>query len=250
MIPFEIKSVHRPSPPFSWSGEQHFDSMNISITLLGKEAIFSFPPHGHFPQMNYLKPRNQSLDSFEKSKPILCNPPCFYQQFNRHLEQLWSCWELMVLGQPIYVMSDTPNSCSQIVLLLIELIKPIPFGGDYRPYFTIQDSDFSTLVSRKRVISIIQNILFLKNPPQGVILGVTNRVFSKVLEHWPNYISTAKEKFFSKGIDFLNLESVSYFIGKDTKDYTLVDVPSTLSTKNRRNAPLSTKVFSTRTKNC
>lgn len=44
----------------------------------------------------------------------------------------------MVVGEPILVVGDSPRACSQFVWALVELIKPIPFGGDFRPYFTIQ----------------------------------------------------------------------------------------------------------------
>ena len=139
------------SPPFSWSSEQYYDSMSIPIRLLGKTRLFSFPPHNLFPQLYPLKSRTESMESFEKSKATLCNPGRFYQIFNSHLDQMWSCWELMVIGQPVYVLSDTPSASSQMVQCLVELIKPVPFGGDYRPYFTIQDSDFSSLASKNRV---------------------------------------------------------------------------------------------------
>ena len=146
----EISSL--PSPPFSWSSEQHFDSMSIPITLLGKTSIFSFPPHNLFPQLYPLKSLTASMDHYQKNKPTLCNPGCFYQLFKPHLDQLWSCWELMVTGQPICVLSDSPSASSQMVNGLVELMKPVPFGGDYRPYFTIQDTDFSSLVNKNRVI--------------------------------------------------------------------------------------------------
>jgi hypothetical protein len=67
-------------------------------------------------------------------------------------------------------------------MALVELIKPIPFGGDFRPYFTIQDPDCSSITSKNR------------SPPPAVVLGITNRVFSQVLEKWPNVIYTGKAR--------------------------------------------------------
>ncbi|KAJ3361835.1 hypothetical protein HDU91_003721 [Kappamyces sp. JEL0680] len=194
-ICFEIASW--PSPPFSWSSEQCFESMVLPLSFMDSEYLFAFPPNNLFPQLYPTKSRSESAEEFEKLKYLLCSPGRFYQLFGNSLESLWTCWELMVLGEPIYVVSDVPSSASQIVQSLVELIKPIPFGGDYRPYFTIQDSDFPSLASKNR------------SPPQATVLGVTNRVFSKVLEHWPHRITTSREKKPSVGMDFLNLESLS-----------------------------------------
>ena len=49
----------------------------------------------------------------------------FYQAFNLSFESLWMMWETMVMGEPIYILADTPNSSSQIVQALVELIKPV-----------------------------------------------------------------------------------------------------------------------------
>ena len=49
----------------------------------------------------------------------------------------------------------------------------MPYSGDFRPYFTIHDSDFRNYVNKAK-------------PPANVILGVTNPFFVKALEHWPH----------------------------------------------------------------
>lgn len=76
----------------------------------------------------------------------------------------------------------------------------IPFGGDFRPYFTIQDSDFKSISNRNRVkvcLAIFHKVwntkTFCKKAiPTGLVLGVTNPVFSKALENWPHLIKVAK----------------------------------------------------------
>ena len=65
-----------------------------------------------------------------------------------------------------------------MALGLVELIKPIPFGGDFRPYFTIQDKDNSRFKSK-----II---------PNGVIMGVTNPLFQQLLGHWPHILKSPR----------------------------------------------------------
>lgn len=52
----------------------------------------------------------------------------------------------------------------------------IPFAGDFRPYFTIHDSDFHSLVNKKQ-------------PKAGLLLGVTNPIFASSCKHWPHKLS-------------------------------------------------------------
>lgn len=55
------------------------------------------------------------------------------------------------------------------------IIPPLKYCGDYRPYFTIHDSEFKQFTN--------------KSPgPPPVILGVTNPFFGKTLFHWPHSI--------------------------------------------------------------
>lgn len=64
----------------------------------------------------------------------------------------------------------------QIVTLLnYRIISPLKQCSDYRPYFTIHDSEFKQFTCKSR-----------KPPP--VILGVTNPFFAKTLHHWPHTI--------------------------------------------------------------
>ncbi|GBG33705.1 Protein DENND6A [Hondaea fermentalgiana] len=94
---------------------------------------------------------------------------------------LWHIWELALAGEPILVLAPTPDRCSQAVLAIASLIAPIAYNGDYRPYFTIYDSDFMQ-ISRKHDETRGQDM-----PP--TVLGVTNPYFLKTLEYWPNVIS-------------------------------------------------------------
>jgi len=64
------------------------------------------------------------------------------------LPYLWHCWELTLLAQPLVVMSNNPKIGSDSVLSLVSLISPIPYGGDYRPYFTIHDNDFKDFTTK------------------------------------------------------------------------------------------------------
>lgn len=84
-------------------------------------------------------------------------------------------WELILLGEPLVVMSSSPEICSNTVLSFISCIYPLRYSCDYRPYFTIHDSEFKEYTSRAQA-------------PPRVLLGVTNPFFTKTLQNWPHII--------------------------------------------------------------
>ncbi|TPX38260.1 hypothetical protein SmJEL517_g00039 [Synchytrium microbalum] len=176
-----------PPPPFFLSPQTGYSPTTLELPFSGTLLTFSIPPSNRFVQYFSLAPRIQAASSSSSSASIpdtkvveIACPAKLYRLFASSLEMLWTCWEFMLLGEPILVVADNPRSCSEVVWALVELIKPIAFGGDFRPYLTIQDADFKTFANRSR------------GPPAATILGVTNPVFSKVLEHWPNVIRVTK----------------------------------------------------------
>lgn len=64
-------------------------------------------------------------------------------------EAIWTYWELVLTGASILVHSHSPTRCSDAVLALVSLLAPIPFCGDFRPYFTIHDGDFERCAQRR-----------------------------------------------------------------------------------------------------
>ncbi|XP_042323601.1 protein DENND6B-like [Sceloporus undulatus] len=54
-------------------------------------------------------------------------------------------------------------------------LAPLRYCCDYRPYFTIHDSEFKEYTTRTQA-------------PPNVILGVTNPFFIKMLQHWPHVL--------------------------------------------------------------
>jgi len=66
------------------------------------------------------------------------------------LPQIQFLWELMLTAEPMIVRATTPHASSQLVLSLVSLILPIHYCGDYRPYFTIHDSDCQTHVQKSK----------------------------------------------------------------------------------------------------
>ncbi|KAJ7419410.1 Protein DENND6A [Pitangus sulphuratus] len=96
-----------------------------------------------------------------------CFCPVFF-----HIQMLW---ELVLLGEPLVVMAPSPSESSETVLALVSCISPLKYCSDFRPYFTIHDSEFKEYTTRTQA-------------PPSVILGVTNPFFAKTLQHWPHII--------------------------------------------------------------
>lgn len=102
---------------------------------------------------------------------------CF-QSVLIHMQMLW---ELMLLGEPLVVMAPSPTVSSETVLALVSSIDPLHYCGDYRPYFTIHDSEFKEYTTRTQA-------------PPNVILGVTNPFFIKTFQSWPHIIRLGELK--------------------------------------------------------
>ncbi len=54
---------------------------------------------------------------------------------------LWHLWELAIRGEPVLVVAPTPAEASNAVLAIVSLVAPLPYAGEYRPYFTLYDRD-------------------------------------------------------------------------------------------------------------
>lgn len=102
---------------------------------------------------------------------------CF-QSMLIHLQMLW---ELVLLGEPLVVIAPSPTVSSETVLALISSICPLKFCCDFRPYFTIHDSEFREYTTRTQA-------------PPNVILGVTNPFFIKTFQSWPHIIRLSELK--------------------------------------------------------
>uniref|UniRef100_A0A3B5M9V7 DENN/MADD domain containing 6B n=1 Tax=Xiphophorus couchianus TaxID=32473 RepID=A0A3B5M9V7_9TELE len=102
---------------------------------------------------------------------------CF-QSVLIHLQMLW---ELTLLGEPLVVMAPSPTVCSETILALVSSISPLKFCCDFRPYFTIHDSEFREYTTRTQA-------------PPNVVLGVTNPFFIKTFQNWPHIVRLGEIK--------------------------------------------------------
>ncbi|KAM4749567.1 protein DENND6B [Rhinophrynus dorsalis] len=97
------------------------------------------------------------------------------------LMNLQLLWELVLLGEPLVIMAPSPTISSEIVLALISCISPLKFCSDFRPYFTIHDSEFKEYTTRTQA-------------PPSLVLGVTNPFFIKTLQHWPHILRVGEPR--------------------------------------------------------
>ncbi|XP_077804941.1 protein DENND6B isoform X9 [Macaca mulatta] len=107
------------------------------------------------------------LDLFRCFRPVLT-----------HVQTLW---ELVLLGEPLLVLAPSPDVSSEMVLALTSCLQPLRFCCDFRPYFTIHDSEFKEFTTRTQA-------------PPNVVLGVTNPFFIKTLQHWPHILRVGEPK--------------------------------------------------------
>ncbi|XP_053799712.1 protein DENND6B isoform X2 [Vidua chalybeata] len=106
-------------------------------------------------------PSVHELDLFRCFQPVLI-----------HIQMLW---ELMLLGEPMVVMAPSPTMSSEMVLALTSCLAPLRYCCDFRPYFTIHDSEFKEYTTRTQA-------------PPNIVVGVTNPFFIKTLQHWPHIL--------------------------------------------------------------
>ncbi|MGH0152051.1 UNVERIFIED_CONTAM: hypothetical protein FKN15_073266 [Acipenser sinensis] len=119
-------------------------------------------------QVSLVLPTIHEVDLFSR-----CFGPVFF-----HIQMLW---ELVLLGESLVVMAPSPAESSETVLALVSCIAPLKYCSDFRPYFTIHDSEFKEYTTRTQA-------------PPSVILGVTNPFFAKTLQHWPHIIRIGNMK--------------------------------------------------------
>ncbi|CAO3664462.1 unnamed protein product [Rhizopus stolonifer] len=181
-------------PAFFDTGQPMLEAacMNIVQWASPEEGkILDLPFLGRLLQVELptcLKPQLLETTPFDMNKlqpdlQIMASLPVrgLYHHFRDILKDLWLLWELMILAEPIVIIAPDPSVCSEAVVSLVDIINPIPYCGDYRPYFTIQDSDFKSFVTKNKPLS-------------SLVLGVTNPFFNTAVEHWPNIIRVGRQQ--------------------------------------------------------
>ncbi|PVU94701.1 hypothetical protein BB561_002332 [Smittium simulii] len=122
--------------------------------------------------------------------------------FQSELKELWKLWEIVISAESLVVFADSPTKSFEVVTALVDLISPIKYCGDFRPYFTVQDPDYASIVSPKHI-------------PPNTILGVTNPFFNYALSHWSNRLvlksASRIKKVGSNDQSILSSQSKSFY---------------------------------------
>ncbi len=92
------------------------------------------------------------------------------------VEHIHALWELVLTTEPLVVMASTPSLSSATVQYLTSIIYPLSYSADYRPFYTIHDSDFKDITGSNT------------GALPSIMLGVTNPFFGKALDGWPHIV--------------------------------------------------------------
>ncbi|KAF2436219.1 DUF1630-domain-containing protein [Tothia fuscella] len=131
-----------------------------SLPLLGYLLSLEIPPHPSFPLQGLMSepiPGTSSLPFFAYE------PVGAWENLLPHMSsitELYVTFEKLVLCEPVIVLSKSPQRSSELVSCLIDLLRPIPYAGPYKPYLTMQSEFFA---------SSQENGL-----PKHFIVGITN----------------------------------------------------------------------------
>ncbi|KAF2835172.1 hypothetical protein M501DRAFT_942545 [Patellaria atrata CBS 101060] len=111
------------------------------LPFLGTVRTIDIAPHVAFP----LQGLSTLTSAYELSgRPI---PICAYQPVSSwntlarslpYLSELYVIFEKVILCENVLVLAKSPQVCSDFVSAMVDLIRPIPYAGDCRPYLTMQ----------------------------------------------------------------------------------------------------------------
>lgn len=145
----------------------------LALPFLGQVLNVALP-HGHEAQNgDWAQTSRRGL----QPQPLLASVPqtSLMVVFRSLIPSLWLIWECMLLAEPILVVARDPRTVSEAVWHMVDLVRPVQYAGDFRPYFHIHDYDFKALATRNK-------------PQAGTTLGVTNPFFLQTCAHWPHLL--------------------------------------------------------------
>lgn len=89
--------------------------------------------------------------------PVLSSSPCIvissahevnlFKALFPVMTHMQSLWELVLTCEPLLVMASAPDVTCEVVAALVSSIWPLKCSSDYRPFFTIHDSEFKEFTS-------------------------------------------------------------------------------------------------------
>lgn len=106
--------LRAPHPAFPLQG---LSSSPLAATLMTVSPINAYQPTGSWSSLMHFMPS---------------------------ISELRTVFETLLLCKSVVVLAKSPQSCSECVSLLLDMIRPVPYAGVVRPYVTMQ-SDFTAL---------------------------------------------------------------------------------------------------------
>lgn len=104
---------------------------------------------------------------------------CTYSALSGLVKHVWHIWEVMLLAEPCMIFGSNPEIVASCVSAAMDLIYPLPYNADYRPYFTIHDPEFGG----------IQDASNCSKEGNPSLIGVTNTYFLKAYNSWPHILA-------------------------------------------------------------
>jgi len=170
-----------------------------------------------------------------------------YQSLSCVLTHIQLLWELILLNESIAILGSFPTYCSQTVQALVHIIWPLRYASDYRPFFTIHNSEFQEITFNASKKGATKPT----SPNSSIIIGVTNPFFAKLLHQWPHIIrvdenqqerSRLKQQENSLGVE--NDDEDGSINENDENSTDLSSSPSTLKNlSTMKKFPTNTKPF-------
>lgn len=124
-----------PSPSL---GRHELPFLGAMITL-DIAPHFAFPLQGLGGSIPLISDKPNSIYAYEPLgswDTIMPFMPC--------ITDLYVLYEKLLLCEPIVVIAKSPQLCSEAVSSLIDLIRPVPYAGEVKPYMTMQ-TDFRSI---------------------------------------------------------------------------------------------------------
>mmetsp|Transcript_28822 Transcript_28822/g.28510 ORF Transcript_28822/g.28510 Transcript_28822/m.28510 type:complete len:373 (-) Transcript_28822:290-1408(-) len=166
----------------SWEEIESWGNLNLGETrefsILGSSVAYSIPSECELPSLQACGSNlSMNLDVMNQGYPGQLQDINIYQIFGSQniKKYIWRLWEITILGEPLLILTNYPETCSLMVLGLVSLLSPLKYEGNFHPYFTIFDNEFRD----------IQQMMESQNQ-SAVILGVTNPFFLKALNTCKN----------------------------------------------------------------
>ncbi|KAK7533275.1 uncharacterized protein J3D65DRAFT_558287 [Phyllosticta citribraziliensis] len=137
----------------------------LELPFLGSLLVLEIAPHLGFPLQGLVSARLHHAETI--SQPIYAYQPVTswanLVSFFPSLSELYTVFERMLLCENIIVIAKSPQLCSHVVSGLVDLIKPIPYAGDVKPYVTMQSefcvAGFNGGTSRHFIVGITNPFL-------------------------------------------------------------------------------------------